>query len=183
MKSWCCPLSLYVGLKQQLMCCSWKFRAVHLTTERSATLTKTPLKLKSQQRSSQERRDLLTNKHSMTNPFSQMTRPSHLLCRMVSIYMNSKGKHHTGLIDGITFLTEAHGVNKANTAAFAQSPQKTKMCQTDHLCAVHNKCITENQSLAGRVSDRLAMISVFPVWSRMLRLYYIQHILYLMHVQ
>lgn len=61
------------------MCCSWKFCAVHLTTQRSATVTKMPLKLKSQQRSSQERRDLLINKHSMTNPFSQMTRPSHPL--------------------------------------------------------------------------------------------------------
>lgn len=78
---WCCPLSLYEGIKQQLMCCSWKFCAVHLTTECSATLTKMPPKLKSEQHSSQERRDLLTNKHSMTNPFSQMTRPSHLLCK------------------------------------------------------------------------------------------------------
>lgn len=61
------------------MCSSLKFCVVLLSTERSATLTKTPLKLKSWQRSSQERRDSLTNKHSMTNPFSKMTRPSHLL--------------------------------------------------------------------------------------------------------
>lgn len=72
-------VSLYEGIKQQLMCSSWKFCVVLFTTERSATLTKTPLKLKSRQRSSQERWDLLSNKHSMTNPFSQMTRPSHLL--------------------------------------------------------------------------------------------------------
>lgn len=82
LKMWCSTLSLYEGRKRQLMCSSWKFCVVLFTTERSATLTrkkKTPLKLKSRQRSSQVRRDSLSNKHSMTNPFSQMARPSHLL--------------------------------------------------------------------------------------------------------
>lgn len=57
LKRWCCTFSLYEGIKQQLMCSSWKFCVVLFTPERSATLTKTPLKLKSRQRSSQERQD------------------------------------------------------------------------------------------------------------------------------
>lgn len=118
------------------MCSSWKF-CVLFTTEHSATLTETPLKLKSRQRSSQESRDLLSNKRSMTNPFSQMTRQaqSSPTQRMLSIYTTSKGNHNTGLSDGIAFLTEARRVNKANTAAFAKRLHGIKRCQIDHLCA------------------------------------------------
>lgn len=59
------------------ICLMLKFHVVLLQCHFSATLTKTPLKQKSLKRSSRESWGPLSNKHSMTNPSSQMTRPSH----------------------------------------------------------------------------------------------------------
>lgn len=143
-------LSLYEGRKRQLMCSSWKFCVVLFTTERSATLTrkkKTPLKLKSRQRSSQVRRDSLSNKHSMTNPFSQMARPSHPLHKewSQSIRLQSETTTPTWVME-LQFWEKHTRSTKQTLQRLLKAswdkalPQWPLMCCTAHFPSMFKHC-------------------------------------------
>lgn len=101
-------LILYEGLMQLYNCVivmefawCWGFHMLFSYSVSVRKLTKPPLKQKSLKRSSQESWCTLSNKHSMTNPSSQMTRPSHLTHneRSPSKWLQSKTSTQTWVME------------------------------------------------------------------------------------